>query len=330
MMDETTLSPSARDSRLDLLRGAAMLYIVGFWHLDDYTSAFSFNNSVGELLSVGALGIFVFLSGMLLGRRYSIARVADVGRFCRRRMIRIYPMYVLASLGFMAAGLMTKWQMLKGAFGLNMLTGTAPNTLWFVEMLCLFYLLTPLFLSAYSARKTLVMGVALSLVFAAICHVSRGTVDVRLAHYILIFAIGIMAGRSEHTDRVLTGGPTIACSVYALAILWWQRRQAGGNPALDQMTALAFLPPVFWTAGRVVRWVNPVIVAHIAYASFATYLVHRLTGKLARSVYVPTSFWPALLYLYCLWLPVTYGLGWAIQRAYDRLCEAIEARLRRK
>lgn len=87
---------ASRDLTLDFLRGVAMLYIVGIWHLDDYTRALDFDNSVTQLLTVSFLGLFFFLSGMLLSGRYGIRHLRDAGHFYVRRFRRIYPMYVLA------------------------------------------------------------------------------------------------------------------------------------------------------------------------------------------------------------------------------------------
>ena len=302
-----------------------MLYIVGFWHLDDYTTAFSFNNSYTMFLAACVLGLFVFLSGMLLSSRYSIASFSDVRRFYVRRISRIYPMYALTLLGFRVAGLIKKGQVVKGLLGLNMFTGTPTGTLWFVEMLCIFYLLTPLLLYTYTAWKTLLTGTALSSALYLACRLSHGAVDVRLAQYVLIFAVGIIAGKSEHTERVLTNTLAVACCILALPVLWSLRRPLPGAAAVVvyQAAAIAFVPPAFSGARLATKWLSPTLIRSLTYASFAMYLLHRLTGRLVQSLYRPTSAVPALLYLYCLWLPLTYVLAWAFQRGYDRVCDAI-------
>ena len=48
--------PSARNSVIDLLRAACVLYIVGFWHLMTYTEAFpGYHNGVTTRLTVAVL-----------------------------------------------------------------------------------------------------------------------------------------------------------------------------------------------------------------------------------------------------------------------------------
>jgi len=318
-------TPSARNSSVDLLRAGAMLYIVGFWHLDDYSPALNFYNTITLLLTTCVLGLFVFLSGMLVSRHYSIACVTDARRFYLRRMIRIYPMYVLTLLGFLATGITTTGQALKGLVGLNMFVGTAPPTLWFVEMLCFFYLIAPLLLFAYTARRTLLMGVTLSAALGIACRLTQGAVDLRLAQYVLIFAIGIIAGRSERATHGLTGPLPVVCCVFALPLIWTGSTHATGGAAVvvSQAAITAFLPLAFLCARWAAKWLKPSLLRRIAYPSFAVYLIHRLTGGLVCFLYRPTSVLPSLLYLCCLWLPLTYICACAFQRGYDRVCNAI-------
>ena len=195
-----------RDVSLDLLRGGAMLYIVGFWHIDDYASALSFKNSYSMFLTICILGLFTFLSGMLLSNRYSIASVPDARRFYLRRIRRIYIMYGVTLLGFLSCDICSKTQVLAGLLGINLFIGTGIRTLWFVEMLLFFYLITPLILYKYTAWKTFLLGIGFSLVLGIASHLSHGAVNIKLAQFFLIFAIGIIAGRSEQTERVFKGG----------------------------------------------------------------------------------------------------------------------------
>ena len=51
------------------MRAVSMLYIVGFWHLLDYTKVAGWHyNPVTYRLTVGALSLFVLISGFLTGR----------------------------------------------------------------------------------------------------------------------------------------------------------------------------------------------------------------------------------------------------------------------
>jgi peptidoglycan/LPS O-acetylase OafA/YrhL len=319
---------SARDPSLDLLRAAATLYVVGFWHLSEYATAPHLRNPYTAFLGTCALGVFVFLSALLLSRRYSVRCLPDVRRFYVRRLVRIYPMYVLTLLGSAAAGLIWKRQAVKGMLGLNVLTGTPTLTLWFVEMLCIFHLITPLMLYRYSVAKTAFMGAALSCAFWLASGFSHGRVDIRLAQYVVIFAAGIIAGRCARAERLLTGGLAAACSVSALPVLWWVSQRVSGAAAvvLFQCAIMAFLPAAFFSTTCLASRLSPTLIANIAYASYAAYLIHWLTAAVATCVYARSGLLPSLTFLYVVWLPATYALAWVLQRRYDLLCNAIAAR----
>ena len=320
---------SGRDSTLDVLRSAAMLYIIAVWHVGDYAIGLPFKNSYTGFLKACFLGLFVFLSGMLLSRRYVIASGSDARRFYLHRVARIYPMYVLTLFGFLAAGLVTGRQLLQGLAGLNVLMGTPTQTLWFVEMLCIFYALAPLFLLRYTARRALVMGLALTLGLQLASCLTHGSVDVRLGQYVSIFAIAIIAGRASRIERVLIATPTVMCSVMALpALLWLGKHVASGVAVLvSQVAILAFVLPAFVTARWTSRWLSPAVPRNVAYASYAMYLLHRLTARWLLAICHPTSLWLLLLYLYGLWLPFTYVLARVFQRGYDLFCDVLLSRM---
>jgi peptidoglycan/LPS O-acetylase OafA/YrhL len=298
-----------------------MLYIVCFWHLDDYAPALHFDNSVTQLLTVCVLGLFVFLFGLTLSGRYRIARPTDVWSFYLRRLRRIYPMYVLAALGFLLAGVTTPQMALKGLLFLNVLTGSSPSTLWFVEMICLFYLVAPLLLYSYKPSRALILGVALSATVLLASRATHGTVDLRLAQYLPMFVGGICMGRYAGRERLLKSTLLFSLSLVVLPLLWWISRGVVDEVAavgVRQLAILASLPLFFLGADWVARCLPSRFISVISYCSYGVYLLHRLTLKAAVQLYQPDLWWTSLLYLLCLWVPLTYGLAWILQWATDR------------
>ena len=63
---ENSASATARNLCFDLMRIIAMLYIIAFWHLQDYTSKIKYVNPATLLLTNCILGVFVFISGVIL------------------------------------------------------------------------------------------------------------------------------------------------------------------------------------------------------------------------------------------------------------------------
>jgi peptidoglycan/LPS O-acetylase OafA/YrhL len=134
-----------RQRGIDWMRSLSILYIVGFWHLlgyehfiDHYKNAFT-----GRVLLV-VLGLFIFLSGHLAARSSGADfRPADGLSFYRRRLLRIYPPYLLALLWFQASGLLEHGQLVESALLLSALTGNTPRTLWYITVLMVYMALAP-------------------------------------------------------------------------------------------------------------------------------------------------------------------------------------------
>lgn len=319
-----------RDAVLDLLRACALIYIVCVEHLDDYTPALNFDNSVTRVATVCILGLFMFISGLLLSRRYHMAALSDVRRFYVRRLLRIYPMYLLASLGFMLAHITSPAMALKGVLCLNVLSGSSPATLWFVEITLWFYLVTPLLLAPVRrVRTSFLIGVALFAVLVLASRVSHGAVDLRLAQYFLIFLAGILAGRSERGMLLVNGAIPALCSVIALSLLWWGSTQVSDLWLFGVRVAamLVSLPLFFRIAALLVRLVPVRLIAVISYCSFGAYLLHRLVFAAAIHVYQPSLAWTSVLYLLLGTVPVILALGWLFQWCSDRFSDLVSPHL---
>src|ERR1700730_13635413 len=129
---------------IDVMRAVSMLYIVGFWHLLDYTKVVTWHhNPVTYRLTVGALALFVLISGFLTGRKDGGLARGEIWRFYETRFLRIYLPFVIASGLFLAAGIGDTLALVKGVTLVAMLLAPPPFTLWFVSMILLFYLIAP-------------------------------------------------------------------------------------------------------------------------------------------------------------------------------------------
>ena len=177
---------------IDVMRAVSMLYIVGFWHLLDYTKVAGWHyNPVTYRLTVGALSLFVLISGFLTGRTDGGLARGEIWSFYKTRFWRIYLPFVVASGLFLAAGVSDTVTLIKGVTLVGMLLAPPPLTLWFVNMIVLFYLIAPMLIGlrgnevAYIALCTAIVG-AMILYQAA-----TGRIDIRLILYFPCFAAGI-------------------------------------------------------------------------------------------------------------------------------------------
>ena len=216
-----------RKAPIDVMRAVSMLYIVGFWHLLDYTKVVRWHyNPVTYRLTIGALSLFVLISGFLTGRKDGDLGRGEIWRFYKTRFWRIYLPFVIASGLFLAAGINDTLVLVKGVTLVAMLLAPAPWTLWFVSMIALFYLIAPLLIGlrenevAYIVLCTAIVGAMI------LYQAETGRMDMRLILYFPCFAAGIFlaAGSLPSSTLSLVG---LNFSPLCLSCLRWHVRPAG-------------------------------------------------------------------------------------------------------
>ncbi|MCX5477893.1 acyltransferase [Kaistia geumhonensis] len=305
---------------LDILRVGSMLYIVGFWHLMNYAVAGGFyRNEVTTRVTVVLLATFTMLSGYLLGLRPVEPTRASIASFYRRRMLRIYPPLVLAVLCFVLMGLTTWPTAIRTMLLVGEIVGPPPLTLWYVAMLALFYLITPLLSVGSSAARRALVAVAVMLLLAALSGWGGLATDPRIALYFPSFAIGLAVAREPLPPRWMLFA-SAALGLASIVLTLGQPVPAIERTLLSApmatLLALALLLLALSLANRVPP--SPVLAA-LGTASFFMYLLHRpiyqalaqhipFTGPVART---------AILVLVAL--PIVAATSWTAQKAYDAL-----------
>ncbi len=304
---------------LDVLRVGSMLYIVGFWHLMNYAVAGGFyRGEVTTRITVVLLATFTMLSGYLLGLRPVEPTRASIAGFYRRRMLRIYPPLVIAVLCFVWIGL-TPWPTaIRTILLVGEIVGPPPLTLWYVAMLALFYLITPLLSVGPPVRRALA-ATWVMLLFVALSVWGGLATDPRLALYFPSFAIGLALAREPLPPRwmlpasaglgllaiVLTLGQPVPALEYTLL-----------SAPMASLLAFALLLLALRLADRVPA--SPPL-ATLGTASFFMYLLHRpIYQTLAPHIpFADPVGRTATLVLVAL--PIVAVASWIAQKAYDAL-----------
>lgn len=302
--------------QIDAMRALCILYIVGYWHLFNYTSAFpGFYNAATVRLTVAVLGLFVLVSGYLAGQR---GREEGAMAFYRARFLRIYPLYLLA-LALFGFFRIADWQTLtKAALLVSMFAGPPPPTLWFITMIMLFYLATP-WLLALQARKMgffVWCGLAVLVLYGG-RHLGLA-IDVRLAMYLPCYFLGLYLARQDFASIRLPFSLLGAGAVLGLVV---SLPAAGDmeNSFLSLPWALAGAAVLFALCRRMLPGTRlPPLVGIVSTASYAMYLLHRPLFMLFKKVYFPAEGLWQVLYLAGFALPLVIVLSWLVQHAYDR------------
>ncbi|MCK4537633.1 MAG: acyltransferase family protein [Candidatus Krumholzibacteria bacterium] len=314
-------TPGERDLSLDILRSGAILYVVGFWHLQEYSSSLNFFSDITLLLTDIVLALFVYISGYLLSSRYDLIGVTDLFPFFRKRMLRIYPMYLGALTIFAVIHLISPGVALRASFLANMITGETLRTLWFVGLILCFYLITPIFLYRFSPVKTVAYSAGLFTLLLVIDH-RTGYIDLRLAQYLPAFVMGILVARVSAMEGLLKSRVLLVLSLVPLVGGFFAFSRFADQYFRLFISIVTFLAAlgILLYLGRVFsRFCGRRLVGFFAYSSYAVYLLHRISFAVGKRFFRPEGLVPSFLYLVGLILPLTIIMGYFIQKAYDRL-----------
>ena len=318
-------SSPERDSAFDLLRGGAVLFIVGYYHIQEIW-VWQMPGPLAGWLARIALALFCFLSSYLLAGRTTIVDWPSVGRFYGRRLLKIYPLYLLALSLFVVLGLCPRELFWPSAFLINTLLNWNLLTLWFVSMIFLFYLLTPLFLWRLSLRKTL----GLTIAFLALLLFLRWEfhwIDPRLLPNFAAFAFGIGVYQSPSMRSWLLEARG-SLKWLALAGLLVASIFVVETPPIDSngthitFVVLLFLGALPWLvviARFLCRYLPKCWVEFLATASFVLYLFHRIIYRLGDQISSPMDPVFRQMFYLCILLPVALVFSYWLQRAWQRL-----------
>lgn len=312
---------SNRDIGIDFLRAASILYIVGYWHLIPYTDALpGYANLYTEALKYITLATFVFCSGFLLARQPVGLGLAELSVFYRRRLLRIYPLYLLALLLFLIAGIAPFAQLLDGALLISMFQPPPLPTLWFITMIMLFYLAAPVLIQTADQGAWLPLP-AIGLFGALLAvHQWLHPIDLRLLFYWPIFVIAILYQRRPRLRDWLQRRRLALLLLLVPALLLCRGANEWSMLGIARAFPIALVGTLllFIYAPVIARPLHARTVAFLAYTGFGLYLLHRVVFKAAIALYFPADGGGQVLYLLLLVLPVTILIAYLIQSGYDR------------
>lgn len=186
----------------DILRSIAVIWIIAVWHFSNYfssTSSFGqiINNEICKNITFIMLSLFMFLSGLFT----NLDKIVDkesVRRYYMKKVKRFYPLYMIAAVTLYFTtfpSLMSFYtgpsQLFLSLLGIATLTNNAPSTLWFMDMLLFFILITPLF----GCKRTVKYRMLLMIIsYVLFYFLSRKTniIDTRFVRYMPFYMLGLL------------------------------------------------------------------------------------------------------------------------------------------
>jgi len=318
------LDTKTRSFAIDFLKGISILYVVGYWHLFNYTEAFPQykNVATGRLVMV-VLGLFVLISGYLIGSKVGCNSKNALFAFYANRLLRIYPPFIIFSLIFYVLNAGSSKKLFKTATLITMIVPPAANTLWFIAMIIVFYLITPLLVNM--AKNKLNYFLFCILLYGSFLMLNQflTILDERIILFFPTFAVGVLlASYKELIDN-------LRLSVVALFLIASIGITFIDNVSKFLWSPLIVLGPLFCFIivlknERMIERFK--IIGHIGYASLFVYLSHRPIYEVLKKLYFPQSGILQIVYLAAICLPLIIAVSWVVQRGYNNILRSVALR----
>lgn len=312
---------AGKNVAIDLLRGLSIVYIVGFWHLFDITNQFpGYKNAVTHNLTVVVLSVFVFLSGYLLAGADGRKGFPPLGRFFKTRFLKIYPPFALVAIIFFVFGLIDRITLLKTLTLLSVFWGPPAPTIWFIGMIAVFYVFTPVLVWASEQSVWVFFCWALSIYLGCVAFSYLfEPADERLLLYFPSFVMGI--GVSRFHPILPKSLHYVAASVVACCVALVYYFPDVEPQYLPQFVPLAISGALvaFYGTKDIVFSKNLAWLANsLAGPSYMLFLVHRPVYAFMRRIYWPEGFLQ-IPYLIFVCFPVAFVSAVYAHRLYETL-----------
>jgi peptidoglycan/LPS O-acetylase OafA/YrhL len=279
----------------DVLRVAALLLIL-YAHSVGYVLEIPFLEwfRVGGMYT--GLGLFVFLSGYSL--QYSVSSRAKQKQFnkidfLKRRLIRIYPLYVIAIFAYIVSfhylDIHHDWQYspIPETLTLHLLSLQAIfypnypeiNTLWFIGMIIPFYLFFA-FSIQYKTRVFLTINITIFLGLL-ISRLLFDVIDLRLFIYFPLFVLGCLCGRTSILQsKLVNKGSSTLWIIILLALGLYCMYKYFAIPEVPKTEIQAFKQWVSF--GLIFPYMLASITAMLAIATQYAYLFEKFKHLFAH------------------------------------------------
>lgn len=324
-----------RDYRFDVARVVCMTYIVAFVHLWAYIHpeviSANFVHPIFRTFCDSSLGLFTFTSGYLIGSKYSFGFGGNtkVWLFYKKRIIRIIPLFLLASIALYLIGFNGARATFNGILCLSPFIKPRPMTMWYIPVILFCYLITPI-VSRKNMLWRVIAGGAIFLIIS-ILRINFTNIDWRFQFNLMFYLIGLISAphfnwKFEKKIWLKVGFIIIfICYLFLTnsATLQATNRQ---YPASAGVFVLLFVCEFLANCifGDEHKSVVANLFKNISFASMACYMFHRLFFWMGEIVWNPTNIYIKWLYMAGIVFPIMLILSYYIQKEYNRITVKIK------
>lgn len=321
-----------RSVTIDFIRCICMIFVVCILHFSQYTQYENWwQGELATWLTTAALAGFTFISGYLTYK--STRKYESIGRkYLLSRIIKIYPLFVLASiLLFICGNISTLKELVFTIFlhGGDLIT-PSPTTVWYICMMFLFYLFVPLILNCKKWKKQLECSIIIYI--ALIIYFFCGNADYRLLLYFPFFCFGMLFNHLP-IDKIKNKYIKFGMFVISLLVVFFMLKKViyinlGFKMyyILMEFFSLVMLY-ILWYIANLINKISIAKVRRtvqiIGYSSFCMYLFHRPVYFCIQKICGQTI----PIYGTLIIFPILVSLCYCINKLYDFvISEIIEKR----
>lgn len=337
-----------RDYRFDIARVLCMTYIVAFLHLYGYVYNVISANVIPSchILCDACLGLFTFTSGYLLGKKYCFGQGGNsIKDFYVNRVVRIIPLFLLASLVLCLIGFNSAKATLYGILCLSPFLTPRPKTLWYIPVIIICYLITPMV-----CRKDIKNRICNPLIFIVLVFFMGRVlpVDERFVFNVLFYLLGMATAPCFTWKFSSKKGLILRCFVvvlFVVALVFCKYKPWVYTTNYLRITSALGVFAVLFLCDMIAKMVFPNenekeiekknrqnhsrvlvsrIVKNISYASMACYMFHRFFFWVGEKLWNPNVVALKWVYMAGMVFPIMLVLSYYIQKGYDFLVVRIE------
>lgn len=312
-----------REYRFDVVRVICMTYLIAFFHL--YGSVYPHGSSpfydpACTAMAHACLGLFTFVSGYLLGRKYCFGKQGNVDAwtFYKKRILRVFPLFVIASIALWLIGFNGTEATRNGLLCISPFVDPKPLTLYYIPVIMWCYLVTPLI-----SRHDMKWRMLGCLSIFSLLLVSRflfPSVDNRFVFDVFFYFVGVVSASCldwRLNSNLGTAIKMLAVLIFAILFV------ITINCSLLETTfrqmavgAIGVFPLLFLCEGLSTLGGHRFFY-FVSYSSMACYMFHRFFYRVAVLLYNPSDTNLKWLYMAGLVFPVMIVLSYLIQKMYE-------------
>jgi len=325
-----------RDYRFDVVRVVCMTYLIAFFHLYGYVytgTSTTIVYSASTAMAHACLGLFTFASGYLLGKKYCFGQQGnvDLWKFYKKRILRVFPLFVVSSILLWLIGFNTAAATLNGLLCISPFVNPKPLTTYYIPVILWCYLVTPLI-----SRQRLRWRVYSSLTLFGLLLIARWmfpSIDNRFVFDVLFYFVGVVTapgfdwrfnipyGSFVKSGIILVFLFLVAFVSIYTSILYhplFQMVLGAAGVFVILFVCEALSKSLF--AGQDSKANGSFackVVGFVGYASMACYMFHRFFYWGAEKIWNPSDASVKWLYMAAVVYPVIVVSSYAIQKLYD-------------